>query len=614
MSKKVYTTAQRAALMAKAGILLSKGSSMCAAAKSVGVAQSCLTKWFNPPARPAEPKKLGRPRALALTDDEVRIFKRGCLDTGSVRVAVKRMLESPEISADARVVLGNVLHKAASTGKAPAWPTCIREAARIPEIIEAMHRGRKHARAFEPTARRDGTIVMEDGTEIMWSAGCIYESDDMSLNEPFRFTDAGMRRETVGRQGLFSIDAASGFNMGFHLLGRAHDAYRLEDIADHMLGMVEAHGLPLLWRLEMGSWASNFVNGIRIKDRNERWGSLRDLFYVSNKHESTGKANIERSFNESQKLSAHASTCIGRTRGEFETATKLMARAQKGDMQALSYFWTMPECADALDRILNLEENRRPRSYRKLGGIVSTPEALMGERVTRRELAESDRWYFMPVKRTATIRKGVIEFRVDHYAGTFRFLTYEVDGFPIFREGHPVLVAFHPGQPDNDCYVFNAATGQAAKGRAFGELLGRVPVWHDVPEEDLAGTGNYAPLAKAKANIRSEYRAIVPKGTGPGTRQSIARDGLGNALVIQTGNSPQDAPAKPRQPRGEPVAANPRSAAIPQPVGNPRADGVILPPPRTILPTSPALPSRAMPATTEARAAEIERLAAMLEG
>jgi hypothetical protein len=543
------------------------------------VAHSCLAKWLNPP--PPSGKRAGRPRILELAEDEIRVFKRALLDHESVPVAARVLLHSPAASPATREVLGRVIARASDEDRRPSWPAVILEIARLPEFVAAWHRGRKHAREFEPKARRNGDIVLADGSVIKWSPGWIFESDDMSLNEPVRFFDAGLGHETAGRQGLFTKDAASSAGLQADLCGRPFDAYRAEDIADHFLNVVTTHGLPMMWRLEMGAWASNFVEGIRLKGREERWGALSNLFYVRHKHESTGKANIERSFHESQKLSAHASTSLGRERGEFETATKLYAKAQAGHPQALAYFWTITQAADAIAEITR-DENRRKREYPKLDGIHTTPEALWEARSYRRPLRPEDRWYFLPVKRAARIRKGVIMVKVDHYRMPFRFLTYEVNGFTRFRENHPVLIAFHPGRESEGCHVFNAATGPAAQGLAFGELMGIVPVFRDTPEECLAPDGDFSQASKAKAHMRAEYRTIVPPGTGPGTKQSIARDGLGNALAIQTG-------------------------------GSPAADQVILPPRPARLPESPAWSSRAMPATREGRAAEMARLREALE-
>jgi hypothetical protein len=576
MSTKSYTTRQKNVLIAQARELLAEGKSLYAACAEIGISQSCMTKWLNPPP-PKPPKRIGRPRKLELTAEECTFFQNKILDHESLPVAAELLWRSSETTAETKRALGMVLARAEAEGKRPVWPVALIEASQIPDCIAAMHRGKKHARKLEPKARRNGTMEV-DGVVIPWAPGSIYESDDMSLNEPFRFMDSSLRRETAGRQGLFSIDSASGFHLGKTLIGRARDAYRMEDVADHMLSIVEDHGLPLMWRLEKGIWESSLVVGINVKGRSEKWGAMEDLFYVRTKHESTGKANIERSFHQQQKLTAHKSTSIGRERGEFEKGTKLYLRAQEGRPDALSYFWPIEEASAWIDDALKAE-NLRARRYEKTG-FYGTPEDIMNGRTSKQELRDEDRWYFMPIKRQVSVRKGVIEVKVDHYPRSFRFVTMGIEGFPIFQEGHSVLIAFHPGKADElGCYVFNAATGAEARGMVFGQFIGRAELFRDVAEEIIGGTGDFSQIGKARAHMRSVYRGIVPNGTGPGTLKSTARDGLGNALTIQTGGTQAD-------------------GVVPPPAPQPR---------REIL---PAISSRAMPVDA---AAEIRRLQAALE-
>lgn len=535
MSHKKYTLVQKASHLARWKILRRRGLSQGAAAREIGVALNTLKSWADPQKNKV-PRRMGRPRALDLNETETQVFQEALLKFESVPLAAEQLMTNDDARLQTREALGRIFARAAAEGKRLSWPKAIRAASNIPEAVKAAYRGQKHQRDYEPKARRSGTIVMPDGAEVPWYPGCIFESDDMSVNETYRFYDPSLGHETLGRQALFTLDSATDFNLQADMCGRAFDAYRAEDIADHMLAVVETHGLPLCWRLEMGSWASNFVKGIAIDGREERWGALEDLFYVRHKHQSTGKANIERSFHEQQKLTAHKSTSLGRKRGEFEIADKLAPKARKGNPDALRYFWNMDQCANAIAEILS-DRNRKKRTFPKLGNVFASPEELFAE-CDNRVLDDADRWYFLPVKRQARIRKGVIEVKVEHYPRKFRFLTHGTDGFPLVSENYPVLIAFHPGRPHEGCEVFNRATGdQNVHGLSFGQRIGRAEHFRDVPEEDLTGKGDFSQVSKGKAAIRKEMRSIIPAGKGPGTLQSIARDGLGNALEMQKGNS-----------------------------------------------------------------------------
>lgn len=556
MAHKTYTAAQKAAKLAFYQILLSDGLSEEKAAQTVGVARGTLKRWQKPPKQ--KKSKGGRPRKVTLNEEETRFVRRRVLDHGSLPYAVEELLMHEVCTSNTRQILGDELNRAQAEGRRPSYGEALKEAARIPESVKAAHRGPKHAREFAPKARRNGNIVMEDGTEILWAAGCVYESDDMSINEPFRFHDPATGRETVGRQTLSTLCAASGFKMAFDCVGRSRDAYRIEDIADHFLSIVDQHGLPLFWRLEMGAWASNFVLGIKLKDSEERWGGLDNLFYVRHKFESTGKANVERSFDEQQKRTAHMSTSIGRTRGEYELATKLMRQANAGNEAALRRFWTINEALAGNTQVMH-QLNGEVKTYSKFGGTRTTPEQLWKERFVRPLRAE-DRWYFLPVKKQVGIRKQVIECKVPHYPLSFRFITTGLEGFPLLAENYSVLIAFHPGHPEEGCHVFNAETGaKNVYGYDFAEFMGVVPLFRDVPEENLAGTGDFSQVSHGAAAIRKEHRTIVPAGTGPGTLKSTARDGLGNALTVQRGDAPKDAnPQKGSQPDSPPRVKPPR--------------------------------------------------------
>jgi hypothetical protein len=298
-------------------------------------------------------------------------------------------------------------------------------------------------------------------------------------------------------------------------------------------------GYPLMWRIEMGVWTNRFIFGIEVEGLKEKWGSLSDLFYIRQKHHSTGKPNIERSFHEIQKrIDATGQTKMGRKRGEFETGSKLMMKASAGNATALEYFWTLDECANVAEEIAQ-DLNGVHRQFQN-EDRWATPNEIWSERKVR-PFQEEDRWYFMPIKKQARIRKGVIETKVEHYPRSFRFLCQgQGEAFPyLLHENYQVLIAFHPGRPWEGCYVFNAERGaKNVDGFGMAEFMGKVEWFADVPEEDLSGNGNFSQVSKAKAGLRKAYREIVPPGTGPGTKKSMAQDSVGNALARQTGSKP----------------------------------------------------------------------------
>ena len=125
---------------------------------------------------------------------------------------------------------------------------------------------------------------------------------------------------------------------------------------------------------------------------------------------------------------------------------------------------------------------------------------------------------------------------VNHYPMPFRF---RVNGASdhYLEHGHAVLVAFHPGKPEQGCHVFNAETGTRNRdGLKFGELLLVAPIAEDAPQFSLSRDEQdaFARRRRAAAAVRSEFRAIVPAGR-VAARISTARDGRGNSAVVEKG-------------------------------------------------------------------------------
>lgn len=503
-------------------------------------------------------KPTGRPVAVEFSDAEVAGLRRCRLENDSLQLAVEAFLRTEACRPTTAEALIGYLDRAAETGKREHWPESVRRAAYVTAAERAEWRGRKASQSCSVVERRAMTWRDETGQEWPMVAGTIYESDDMSSNEPFRYEDLELGRETVGRQTLLTNDVFSNRYLGATALGRRRDAYRVEDIADHLLDIVEAAGLPTIWRFERGVWNNNFIKGVPIPGEERRWGGLDALFRVAQKHTSRGKGGLENSFNQLQSLMAHQSTSIGRTRGEMQEGTKLFLKAQAGDPKALAYFWTLSEYGASLCDGMQAY-NLRAKQRRAFGAERVVPEELWADRPSA-PLPEAERWRFLPVKKRATVRQGVVETTVEHYARSFRFMVHGAEGLPTLDHGHAVLIAFHPGRPEEGCRIFNAdRSARNREGFPFGHRLGVAEWMDDRPQEDFSGQGDYGRKKRASAAVRSEFRAIVPRGTGPGTLKSVARDGLGASLKLQRGGA---APGEDthRLPGGDPAPATTRSA------------------------------------------------------
>ena len=317
--------------------------------------------------------------------------------------------------------------------------------------------------------------------------------------------------------------------LGCSPVGRSRDSYRAEDLSDHVRHIVEAHGLPAIWRFERGPWECSFIDGIELAD-GTRWGGLGGICKVVHTFKSRGKGGIESGFNLLQDLIAHAGASIGRTRGEFEAATKLYLRAGRGDDRAVSAFWDIAQAADGLAAAMR-RFNARPKERRALAHLGAVSPDDLRRDARKRECPAGERWRLLPIKRQATVRGGCVETSVNHYPLSFRFRVNGVETSRHFDRGYQVLIAFHPGAPEEGCWLFNGEpTGSSRNrdGMKLGEFLMLAPMAEDAPQVNLAPEDReFLARKNANAAVRSEFRAITSAGK-VGRSVSSARDGWGN--------------------------------------------------------------------------------------
>ena len=264
------------------------------------VPRQTLLRWVaeaaradrEPDADPS-PSKLGRPASWQFTEHESLALRHLRARHDSLDTAVRRFLDAEACRTETRAWLSGYLDSAAIRRGRHHWPSCLRRAAHLsPEDRDAF-RGRKALADRAASGERGLYWLDAEGQEHALRAGDIWESDDMSLNEPFTYVDPATGRSEVGRQILFSQDVYSRQWLGFDMEGRERDAYRAEDITDHILGVIDAWGLPLVWRVERGAWENTALDGIALDNARarelrylgDRWqgrriGGIRSLIHI----------------------------------------------------------------------------------------------------------------------------------------------------------------------------------------------------------------------------------------------------------------------------------------------------------------------------------------------
>lgn len=472
----------------------------------------------------------GRPEIFALTTEEKNALRELRLKKGSVNLAIEWFQKSPACRPETLRLILKALDDAARRRRAVNWPLSLRRAAYVTVEEQSKLRGAKKYQEVELVTHRGMWWEDENGERVPMRPNSIWESDDMSSNEPFCFVDPETSKAMVGRQTLCTQDVFSASFLSAMPIGRARDAYRAEDIADHLLETVRANGLPDAWRLERGAWENNMIDGIPLKD-GTRWGGLSVLFRVLRTFKSRGKGTIESSFNMLQARLGHESLTIGRKRGEFEKGTKALIRARLGDESAVRQFWSMGEYANAACVAMRAF-NATPKKRRAFGRDVVSPDDLY-RTPDRRECPEAELWRFCPVKREATVRRGNVEVSVLNYPYPFCFRVNGNENSIHLENGYPVLIAFHPGHPERGCHLFNAERGPRNRdGLAFGEFLWVAPFADDSPQYGLSRE-DQALVARKRANaaVHQEFRNIV----GSNARVSVVRDSHGRSARVENG-------------------------------------------------------------------------------
>ncbi|CAK0781868.1 conserved hypothetical protein [Gammaproteobacteria bacterium] len=587
------SAADRALIVAQIDGLVSDGMPVRNACLEIGCKFVNYYRWKSEaakaliPSAPKEKKQAGRKAKFELSEAETRRLRFWRLVKGSIPLAVECAIAEAltgdgnpyfaalreciiserdtgeRLSFENATAMRKHWQKATNERKAVVWPQSVQRACRVTAAEEAELRGKKHVTNERGTERRGNMIRTAEGDLIPWYAGAIWESDDMSLNDPFRFYDSKEGKEILGRQALFTIDAYSLHWLGCSHIGRDRDSYRAEDIASHFGDIIDQHGLPLIWRIERGRWDNAFIWGCKIGEDAEgkdiRWGGLDAIIHMRDKHTSTGKANVEGSFNLLQSIMDHGfngqTLSIGRSRGEVEGATREMLRSGR-DEDSLKKFWNITQSAEAVQQAMHLF-NSRPKLRHNFANEMRVPAQLWAECV-KRPCPTEERWRFLPVKTTATIRKGgLIVVSVPHYAQSFRFRVNggtRCNGVQLDK-GHEVLIAFHPGEAWQGCHVFNADTSaRNREGFKFAERIGVADWMEDALQEDLYAASYSTGQVKAAGQVRREFRSMVAGTHFSGRRVSHAQDQHGNTLAIQSGGTvpperTDEGPAKPRSSR-----------------------------------------------------------------
>ncbi len=530
----------------------------------------------------------------ALTPDEVSVIKLGMIEKRSRRLAADMLLRSDVCSAETHERLSAVFDAAAQKRTDEIFPRWFCRACIVTDEERLSYRGPKALAGVEPARPRGLFYTDAEGQRQPLFANALWEFDDESENTPWLEMDEH-GKPRVNRQTLKAIDVYSSFYLGMRAVSRDSDGYRIEDQANFLLELIDAHGMPLRCRIERGPWDNNFWFGSPLPKAwwqteacaSLRWGGI-DVsaggpIGVMQAFKSRHKGTVEGSFNHRQRLAAHETLDIGRERGEHEAAARWHRLAQNGNASAIAKF---PQAAaradisaDVLDRF-NSEAKRRPNLF---GATKVVPAELYASAV-RRELPAEHRWRFLPCKAAVTVRQAHLQLRARGYDLPFLFTAEgfapQWDWNAWLPHGWRVLAAFDPSRPDLGCHIFNGLHPDHAQNpRRFpiGMPLGvlphapHAPMWNDAPE-----TADFSARKKTQSAVRAETRIIkgakrhvrVSTVVAAGQTRAVRKGSADPFASLSSGAPPvADLEAPPCLERGGDI----RSAADPR-AGSAQAD------------------------------------------
>jgi len=432
-----------------------------------------------------------------LTTDETYALKNAMLKKRSRRLAADELMSHTACTPGTFERLAAIFDHAAETGADEIWPKWFQRACVLTPEEELMFRGSKAFARVAPARARGNFYELEDGTRHPLFANAVWEFDDESENTPWVELDAEGKAR-VNRQTLKAIDVYSAFYLGMRAISRNSDGYRVEDQADFLLELIDAHGMPLRCRIERGPWDNNFWFGIPQRPKwyqtpecaSYRFGGIDTSaggpIGVIQCFESRHKGLMEGSFNHRQNIGAHKTTDIGRFRGEHEQNAKRLTAAQNlKDAERLERAIAhCPQAGAAADIGLeNLEQfNQMAKRRRFMFGSKKVIPAELYASAVKRELPASERWRFLPVKVTTTVRNAHVVIKVKDHDIPFQFTA---EGFkPLWDwqawlpHGWRVFACFHPHRPDLGCHIFNALHPEHAQNPCrfpLGMPLGVLP-------------------------------------------------------------------------------------------------------------------------------------------
>lgn len=164
-----------------------------AVAFALNISSGTLSKWLAAASSSQAvcgedaPPSRGRTKAIELTLEEQHKAKFHvlCCDE-SIPLGMRCVLADEAIRPEIRAAIAGYFAKAEANKVPVSFPKSLVQSVRPTAEEKAMFRGKKAWQNFELSITR-GLFVIEDGRERPLRPNDVWESDDMSINQPFKF-------------------------------------------------------------------------------------------------------------------------------------------------------------------------------------------------------------------------------------------------------------------------------------------------------------------------------------------------------------------------------------------------------------------------------------------
>ena len=592
---------RRVAIVTAAQAMLAQGESQAAIAAALGVNPATLSRYLQlvrigglGALRPAT-TNAGRRPLVRMTPDEVTGIQKMALRMDphdpkkttqySASLSARLFARTPEC----RPELADAILKARSS-KHTLTPT-IRRQLRLTKSSRLLNAGPDAFNLGGIVTPRDLTFVDFDGAEKPIFPGVLFESDDMTANEPcwVQWDDpadpcaAKYGCRLARPQTLFWLDVGSGRFVGYSTVLRYNDAYRASDILWSVSHLFHSVGAPKFLRLEYGVWDAGIIN---------RLDSVHNICHI---HRATSAKTkfIENRFNHLQKYLALVGLSLGRFRGVKEDENDKWFRAREARGDPREHFPSLETWTAKVDAAL-VAFNSEPvegevygpanamRFHNRRAWVPDELWALHTASHPMKKPTVEESYRLLPTQAEVSVRGGHVQVKSAEHGAVFYFYH---DAFARLGDGYKVTVCCDLAQPEIGAAILNREVGarsayapgegetasndgaesgseiskfstesrqrpyRAQELICVAEAVDRVPQFSATREWD--DRESFERRKRYREQCRLQYRAIMPFGRGQGTAAKVTehRDGRGNVAVAEAG-TPRSSGLITQQPAG----------------------------------------------------------------